>query len=228
MGHKPRSSDGVSARLPPPVRKRSAERTNVLWGSSSIIARKVISMPQKRRIVVTDCDLALLHRLAGHPRLAAELKNAVVVDSRRVPLDVVTMNSRVQFEDETTGECREVTIVYPQQADASKAWMSVLAPTGTALLGLAVGQSIVWPFPDGATRCLSSSQDSHHLSFHVHWPRVTRQCRSGISPTSWHCLRPRVDKAARRRAACAGGRPESTTRSTARRKIQATRFLPGP
>jgi regulator of nucleoside diphosphate kinase len=111
-------------------------------------------MPQNRRIVVTDCDLALLHRLAGHPRLAAELRNAVVVDSRRVPSDVVTMNSRVQFEDETTGECREVTIVYPQQADASKALISVLAPTGTALLGLAVGQSIVWPFPDGATRCL--------------------------------------------------------------------------
>jgi regulator of nucleoside diphosphate kinase len=25
---------------------------------------------------------------------------------------------------------------------------------GTALLGLAVGQSIVWPFPDGTQHCL--------------------------------------------------------------------------
>jgi regulator of nucleoside diphosphate kinase len=126
----------------------------MLLGHQSIIARKVISMPQNRRIVVTDGDLVVLHRLACHPRLEAELKNAVVVDSRRVPSDVVTMHSRVQFEDETTGECREVTIVYPQQADASRALISVLAPTGTALLGLAVGQSIVWPFPDGATRRL--------------------------------------------------------------------------
>jgi regulator of nucleoside diphosphate kinase len=111
-------------------------------------------MPQNRRIIITQCDLVLLHRLAGHPHLAAELKNAVVVDSRRVPPDVVTMNSRVQFKDESTGERREVTIVYPQQADASRALISVLAPMGTALLGLAAGQSIVWPFPDGVTHCL--------------------------------------------------------------------------
>ena len=64
------------------------------------------------------------------------------------------MNSRVLFEDESTGERRAVTIVFPQQADASLGSISVLAPIGTALLGLGVGQSIVWPFPDGATHCL--------------------------------------------------------------------------
>ena len=78
----------------------------------------------------------------------------VVVDSRRVPPDVVTMNSRVLFEDESTGERRAVTIVFPQQVDASLGSISVLAPVGTALLGLAVGQSIAWPFPDGVTHCL--------------------------------------------------------------------------
>jgi len=30
----------------------------------------------------------------------------------------------------------------------------VLAPVGTALLGLTEGDSIVWPFPDGSSRCL--------------------------------------------------------------------------
>jgi hypothetical protein len=30
----------------------------------------------------------------------------------------------------------------------------VLAPVGTALLGLAENQSIVWPFPDGSKRSL--------------------------------------------------------------------------
>jgi regulator of nucleoside diphosphate kinase len=95
-----------------------------------------------------------LNRLAGHPRLAAELNKAVVVDSRLVPPDVVTMNSRVLFEDVSTGERRAVTIVFPQQANAARGSISVLAPVGTALLGLAVGQSIVWPFPDGVTHCL--------------------------------------------------------------------------
>lgn len=111
-------------------------------------------MPKNRRIIITDRNFALLHRLSGHPHLADELNNAVVVDSCRVPPDVVTMNSRVLFEDESTGERRAVTIVFPQQADASLGSISVLAPIGTALLGLGVGQSIVWPFPDGATHCL--------------------------------------------------------------------------
>jgi regulator of nucleoside diphosphate kinase len=118
------------------------------------LRREVFSVPQNQRIVITQSDFALLHRLAGHPHLAAELKKAVVVDSRRIPPDVVTMGSRVRFEDENTGERREVTIVFPQQANTSMGLISVLTPVGTALLGLAGGQSIVWPFPDGTQRCL--------------------------------------------------------------------------
>jgi regulator of nucleoside diphosphate kinase len=64
------------------------------------------------------------------------------------------MNSRILFEDETTGEAREVTIVFPGDADASGRRLSVLAPAGTALLGLAAGQSIAWPFPDGTSHSL--------------------------------------------------------------------------
>ena len=95
----------------------------------------------------------VLH-LADQPHLAAELGDAAVVASHRVPPDVVTMNSRVLFEDEGTGECREVTIVFPQLVVSSKNCISVLEPVGTALLGLAAGQSIVWPFPDGTKRSL--------------------------------------------------------------------------
>ena len=110
-------------------------------------------MPKNRRIIVTEDDYSLLRRLASHPQLAAELNAADVVDSAVVPPDVVTMNSRVLFEDETIGERREVTIVFPQQSDAPGR-VSVLAPVGTALLGLAAGQSIVWPFPDGKPHSL--------------------------------------------------------------------------
>ena len=54
------------------------------------------------------------------------------------------MNSRVVFEDETSGERREVTLVYPGRADIGAGMISVLTPVGTALLGLRVGQSIDW------------------------------------------------------------------------------------
>jgi regulator of nucleoside diphosphate kinase len=86
--------------------------------------------------------------------LAPELDRADIVPFRAVPPDVVTMNSRVAFEDETAGEFRIVTIVYPQEADPSEGKVSVMAPVGSALLGLSVGQSIEWCFPDGRPRTL--------------------------------------------------------------------------
>lgn len=111
-------------------------------------------MKNERSIVVTRGDLALLRSLHDHAHLASELEQADIVESRDVPADVVTMNSRVVFEDVGSGKRTEVTIVFPQDANVQHGKVSVLAPVGTALLGLAAGESIVWPFPDGSSRCL--------------------------------------------------------------------------
>ena len=82
-------------------------------------------------------------------QLEDELVRAVIVPRSEIPRDVVTMNSRVVFENETTGERREVTLVYPGEADIDAARISILVPVGTALLGLRVGQSIDWELPSG-------------------------------------------------------------------------------
>jgi regulator of nucleoside diphosphate kinase len=82
-------------------------------------------------------------------KLEGELVRANVVPREKIPEDVVTMNSRVIFENETTGERREVTLVYPGSADIDAGKISVLVPIGTALLGLRVGQSIDWELPGG-------------------------------------------------------------------------------
>ena len=111
-------------------------------------------MSHDRSIIVTDRDFAMLRLLHEHGHLVSELARADVVESRDVPPDVVTMNSRVVFEDVTSGKTTEVTIVFPHDADVARGKVSVLAPVGTALLGLAEGDSIVWPFPDGSSRCL--------------------------------------------------------------------------
>jgi regulator of nucleoside diphosphate kinase len=84
---------------------------------------------------------------AAAERLAAELDRAVVVD--RLPADVVAIGSRVRFEDARTKTVRDAVLVYPSAADASAGRISVLAPVGAALLGLAVGDEIAWPLPDG-------------------------------------------------------------------------------
>ncbi|MEO8346140.1 MAG: nucleoside diphosphate kinase regulator [Betaproteobacteria bacterium] len=111
-------------------------------------------MSHDHSILITESDFARLRRLASHPYLAKELEKAEIVDSRRIPRDVVTMGSRIRFQDDTTGVIRDITIVFPDQAEASQGKISVLAPIGTALLGLSVGQSIRWPFPDESMRTL--------------------------------------------------------------------------
>jgi regulator of nucleoside diphosphate kinase len=42
-----------------------------------------------------------------------------------------------------------LTLVYPKGLDASGEKISVLAPVGSALLGLAQGDQIEWPSPGG-------------------------------------------------------------------------------
>lgn len=121
-------------------------------------------MSQERRIIVTETDLERLQRVIeqhGGGRntvladmLEQELARAEVTSSQDVPPDVVTMNSVVVFEDEETGACREVTLCYPRDARSDEGRISVLAPIGSALIGLSVGQSIVWPIPGGRTRTL--------------------------------------------------------------------------
>jgi len=86
--------------------------------------------------------------------LQGELDRARIVAADEVPSDVVKMNSRVRFADETSGAEETVTLVYPFAADAARGYVSVLAPLGSALIGLRVGQSIAWPMPNGQLRQL--------------------------------------------------------------------------
>ncbi len=87
-------------------------------------------------------------------RLEDELERATIVESSQIPNDVVTMNSLVSFEDLETGQRSEVTLVYPSATSGSAGKVSILAPIGSALLGLSVGDSIDWPVPGGRSRRL--------------------------------------------------------------------------
>ena len=85
------------------------------------------------------------HRIAA---LRAELERADIVEPAQVPPDVITMNSTARFVLNDGSE-REITLVYPRDADASAGKVSILAPVGSALLGLRIGDSIRWPAPGG-------------------------------------------------------------------------------
>jgi regulator of nucleoside diphosphate kinase len=119
-------------------------------------------MSTKPPIVISRLDLerieALLERMppiqaAQYEALRAELDRADVVEPAAVPANLVTMNSVVTFKDEGTSDELTVSLVYPAGAGVPGT-VSILAPVGSALLGLTVGQQIDWPTPDGRQRHL--------------------------------------------------------------------------
>lgn len=115
-------------------------------------------MTQKPAIVISSRDAerldALLESLPtkafpGKAELESELDRADVVDPRDIPPTVVTMNSTVKFRVQSSQEEFQMTLVYPRDMDESGTKISVLAPVGSALLGLSQGDEIEWPRPGG-------------------------------------------------------------------------------
>jgi regulator of nucleoside diphosphate kinase len=107
-------------------------------------------------LTITRLDLQRLEHLLdslddfgpGAVALQAELDRADVVGHNEVPAGVVTMNSRVHCREESSGKDYHLTLVYPQDAGGDGK-VSILAPVGSALLGLSVGQHIDWTAPSG-------------------------------------------------------------------------------
>jgi len=97
-------------------------------------------------------DLVTLDSTPAAEHLDVELARADVVAQTEIDRNVVTMNSDVTYEELVSGARRTVRVVYPDRADAARGWISVLAPLGSALLGLRVGQEIEWRIPSGMRR----------------------------------------------------------------------------
>jgi regulator of nucleoside diphosphate kinase len=85
-------------------------------------------------------------------RLEKELDKAVVVEPKDIPADVVTMNTKLRLLNETSGEEKIISLVFPSDADFDKNRISVLALAGTALLGCRVGDIVEWNVPSGTKR----------------------------------------------------------------------------
>ena len=108
--------------------------------------------------MITETDNARLRGLMSTPvgrrqvgamQLVLEkLNTAKIVPAMRVPSSVVTMNSTAACSDRRTGAIRELTLVYPWNAQPSVGRVSVLSRAGVELLGAIPGQVI--SLEDGA------------------------------------------------------------------------------
>ena len=117
---------------------------------------------REQPLLITDEDFARLSTLASSPELQREIGRALVITPKVASLvGVVTMDSRVLYTDEATGAQQLAELVYPHDADRPGTCVSVLAPVGTALIGLSVGQAIEWDFPDGTRRRLRVDKVMH-------------------------------------------------------------------
>lgn len=126
---------------------------------------------RKPAIAVTRTDSERLWRLAEsfadrNPAVAeellAELERAKVVDDGRLAPNVVRMGSCLRFTSDL-GEDRNVSLVFPGEADIAEGKVSVMTPIGVALIGLSAGQSIDWTARDGRVHRLTVETVQHPI-----------------------------------------------------------------
>jgi regulator of nucleoside diphosphate kinase len=98
-------------------------------------------------ITITTEDMGYLSVLALSSTppaefLAREIDRANIVPVHQALPGLVRMGSLVTYREETIGQVREMTLVYPRDIDGQLNRVSVLTPVGAALIGLSVGQTI--------------------------------------------------------------------------------------
>lgn len=114
------------------------------------------------RLIDTEADIltSLALSASGHAAqtgelLLEEIARASIFTADRLPTDVITMRSLVEFEDAGSGTMRTVQLVYPADADISAGRISILTPVGAGLIGISEGHAIDWPNRDGRRRPLN-------------------------------------------------------------------------
>jgi len=112
----------------------------------------------KPNILLSSIDVERLEQLInslppdslpGIRALEEELDRGELIDARDVPPSLVTMNSTVRFRVESSNKEFCLTLVYPKDAKPDGSTVSILAPVGSALIGLSEGDEIDWPTPSG-------------------------------------------------------------------------------
>lgn len=116
------------------------------------------------KIVIDAAQLSHLEALADGAmqrmpemadRLLDELARARVVESAKLPDNIVAIGRKVTWRDESTGKEQSGTLVWPEDADIAQGRISVATPIGVALIGLPAGACFTWETRGGEERDLT-------------------------------------------------------------------------
>ena len=112
--------------------------------------------PAERTLTQIDCArltrLAPLSERDAYGAVQALLENSDLVASADVPATVVTMYTQVLLQGDKGTAPNKVTLCYPDDAEPSQGFISVLSPLGASLLGLRRGDIARWRTPFGGER----------------------------------------------------------------------------
>ncbi|ALO15983.1 Regulator of nucleoside diphosphate kinase [Salinivirga cyanobacteriivorans] len=114
-----------------------------------------------KNIKITELDYARLKKAILHARekyeadvnnldnLAFEIRRAEKLDSKKIPPNVITMNSKVKLLNKKSKKETTIKIVYPKEANFKNGSVSILSPLGIALLGNEAGKEVSFNAPSG-------------------------------------------------------------------------------
>ena len=114
-----------------------------------------ITLRDKERIeqLMLFCDLFKEQERKSIRKLHYEISQGYVVSAEKIPINVVTTNSRVVLHDLANDRVYSLTLVFPEDADPQKFKESILAPLGAALIGKKTCEIIEYSTPSGIRRC---------------------------------------------------------------------------
>lgn len=119
----------------------------------------------KKQIYITDFDLKRFKWLLSNSHkfddaykkylcaLEEELKEAVIVDQKAVPANIITMHSKFKIKDIDTNEENIYTLVFPFDASQEENKLSILTSIGVSVIGSEAGRIFEWESPTGKKNC---------------------------------------------------------------------------
>jgi len=84
--------------------------------------------------------------------LEEELRSARIMNSYKLPCDVVRIYSKVKIQELEDDKPFSIQIVRPGQGNPKENKVSILAPLAAALIGYKKGDTVKWEVPSGIKR----------------------------------------------------------------------------